>query len=389
MVDLETGTATGTGGITNINGLIGSPGNDTLIGPNLATNWLLTGTNSGTIPGVALFVDFENLTGGSDDDTFIFSDGMGVTGTIDGGDGYDIFDYSAYTTSVVVNLNSSTATGTGGFTDIEEVIGGTASDTLIGPNLPNIWNILGADTGNISGGMEFSSVENLNGGSEDDTFVFSAIGSSISGQIDGQGGSNTLDYHDYPAAVVVDLSIGTATGTGGISNIQIVIGSQTAANSLTGNDEDNILVGGNVFDFISGGGGSDIILGGDGGDFLIGGGGRDILVGGGGGDLIGGGDGDDILISGTTSYDDVTNPDNLIAWGAFRTEWNSSNLYLDRINNIKVVGVGPYNDTLDPGVTVFDDAVADFLTGGSDDDWFFVGAGDLYTPAAGEQVEIL
>jgi Ca2+-binding RTX toxin-like protein len=240
----------------------------------------------------------------------------------------------------------------------------------------------------LEGGIHFEDFENLTGGNENDTFVFSAAG-SITGQIDGQGGNNTLDYSDYPAMVMVGLIAGSATGTGGISNIQNVYGSQTATNILFGNEEDNILVGGNLPDILLGGDGNDILLGGGGDDGLAGGNGRDIVAGGSGEDDIYGDAGDDILISGNTSYDDITDYYNITAWVSFRIEWSSNRSYSDRINNTRDVGVGPNNDTLDPQVTVFDDGVPDDLFGGFDFDWFFAGVGDLDDSDPGEQVEVL
>jgi len=60
-----------------------------------------------------------------------------------------------------------------------------------------------------------------------------------------------------------------------------------------------------------------------------------------------------------------------------------------RINNIRNIGVGPNSDTLDPGVTVFDDGDVDDLDGNSGDDWFFAGVGDSEDSVAGEVVESL
>ena len=48
----------------------------------------VTYTNGGT--------SIENLIGGSNDDTFVFSDNVGLAGTLNGGAGKDILDYSSY-----------------------------------------------------------------------------------------------------------------------------------------------------------------------------------------------------------------------------------------------------------------------------------------------------
>ena len=99
-------TATPPGGIAlNIRG-----GNqsDTLIGLNAPSTWNITGANQGNITGIVTsFASVENLTGGSDADNFVFEDGDSVTGTIDGGVGTDLLDYTAYTSALGVNLGLS------------------------------------------------------------------------------------------------------------------------------------------------------------------------------------------------------------------------------------------------------------------------------------------
>ncbi|MFZ5807604.1 MAG: filamentous hemagglutinin N-terminal domain-containing protein [Verrucomicrobiota bacterium] len=64
------------------------------------------------------------------DDTFIFGDGMGLNGMVDGGDGSDTLDYSRYTTNLIIDLIHGTATGTGGIANIENVICGSGDDIV-------------------------------------------------------------------------------------------------------------------------------------------------------------------------------------------------------------------------------------------------------------------
>ncbi|WP_455212535.1 two-partner secretion domain-containing protein, partial [Kaarinaea lacus] len=97
--------------------------------------------------------------------------------------------------------------------------GGLGSDTLVGSNGINNWNITADNTGNINNIVNFTSMENLTGGSVDDAFNFSD-GTAVSGSVDGgSGGADTLNYSNYSTAVIVDLGNNTATATGGISNI--------------------------------------------------------------------------------------------------------------------------------------------------------------------------
>jgi hypothetical protein len=158
--------------------------------------------------------------------------------------------------------------------------GGDGNDTLVGANTANTWNITDDNAGNLNGNVAFVAVENLTGGADNDTFVFSD-GKSISGNIDGRSGTNTLDESAYTSNVMVNLVLNSATGVGGLlTNIQNVLG---------GNN---------------GPAGSYNILVGNGGNILTGGNGRrNLLIAGARASALIGGNDDDILIGGTTSYD--------------------------------------------------------------------------------------
>ena len=110
---------------------------DMLIGPDSMHTWHITGSDTGDIDGVVNFTNIENLTGGANDDTFVFSDGAGVSGTIDGSahTSGDALDYLAYTIDIAFDLAAGTATGTGHITQIEKVIGlGTTTITSSASN---------------------------------------------------------------------------------------------------------------------------------------------------------------------------------------------------------------------------------------------------------------
>jgi hypothetical protein len=108
------------------------------------------------------------------------------------------------------------------------------------------------------------------GDNADETYKIDALPPGVAVSINGEGGSNTLDYSGYAGDVTVDLPLGYATGlTGGISNVRNVVGSQ-------GND---ILVGDGQANILTGGTGRNILIGGQGGgDTLIGGPGQNILI---------------------------------------------------------------------------------------------------------------
>ena len=258
--------------------------------------------NAGTINGTTTFTSFQNLVGGTKNDTFSLGNGASVSGTINGAGGSDTLNYSAYATPVSVNLNEQndvqtvtinaasgtwnllfttinglpygasnlpynislsalqadlpgllgnmTVTGTpgssyvltftgtlantfvplgavsgtaapsivhttvgagpgaglasavgGGFTNIESFVGGSSgSDTLTGPNAPSTWHITGANAGLVNG-IAFASFENLAGGTSSDAFDFSN-GASVSGSVNGGGGSDTLNYSAWTVGPV-------------------------------------------------------------------------------------------------------------------------------------------------------------------------------------------
>ncbi|MGB9428303.1 MAG: hypothetical protein WCC11_00245, partial [Gammaproteobacteria bacterium] len=207
------------GGFSNIEALTGNGAGTTLTGPGGINNWDITGLNAGDIngPGNFSFTQVWNLTGAGSQDTFIFSDGKGVQGVISGGpDG--ILDYHLYTSAVSVNLGTDTATGTGGISGITSLTGTTSGSnltTLIGTNANNVWTITGTNAGNLNGSFTFVNVENLTGGSGNDSFVFDN-GALVTGIVDGgPGGNNILDFSAYSTAVGITLTGSTVFGYSG------------------------------------------------------------------------------------------------------------------------------------------------------------------------------
>jgi hypothetical protein len=203
----------------------------------------------------------------------------------------------------------STASGT------PVTLTGFGTTTLVGPNAPNTWNIAGTNAGTLTGTLlgspvTFSSVQNLTGGTDTDTFIM-ADGQGITGNLDGGGGTNTLDESAYSTSVVVNLQTGAATGVGGaIAHIQNVKGGTGGVGAF------NILVG-------------------DGGNILTGGDGRrNLLIAGVSATTLLGGNGDDILIGGITAYDtDLTALLNIINY------WNGPDDYTTRVDKL-MAGVG-------------------------------------------------
>ena len=116
------------------------------------------------------------------------------------------------------------------------------SDTLIGGDISNAWRITGsgsgAGSGEVNDVIRFESIENLTGGTGNDSFTFGDT-AEIVGMIDGGSGNNALNYDAYTTPVSVDLAQQTATGTGGAKSIRGVTGGQ-GIDTLTGHAVDGV-----------------------------------------------------------------------------------------------------------------------------------------------------
>jgi Ca2+-binding RTX toxin-like protein len=355
--------------------VIGTASSDTLVGANVANTWHVTDNNAGDIggKGVLDFTGFESLTGGSSDDAFVFSNGKGVSGKIDGKAGANTLDYSAYTTGVTVNLTAGTATNVGGglvLGGIQNANGGSGNDSLTGDAQDNVF----------SGGLGVNTIDGKGGTDrvvEQGDYNYTLSNSSLKATALGTG-----------AATITDTltSIERATLTAG-AGANVMDASAFTAGSVT-------LDGGAGNDTLYGGAGNDILAGGAGDDTLQGGAGRDLLSGGLGADRLVGQDGDDILIGGTTVYDDLSNPLNLQALNAIMAEWGSTDSYEQREGFITghpvVPGTTGANGSyfLNPTLTGLDGGARDQITGGAGTDLFFVEAPDRISDlAANEHVQ--
>ena len=278
------------GDATTVNG---GDNNDTIQdASSSATTWEITGEDTGNVNSTS-FSEVEKLEDSGGNDTYSFTDDTAkITGSItdDGGDN-DVLDYSAFTTDPDVNLGSLAIIGiekiqgsstvastlTGGntnntweitgtnsgkvndfeFTNFAELVGGTDVDTfelknggsvtdIVGGDGDNdtltrnsaagetiTWNITENNVGNVDG-SSFSQIETLNGADGNDTFAFSNNG-NFTGTINGNGGTNKLDYSSYTNTLVVNLA---SLKINGISEI---VGSPTNTDlTLRGENNGNI-----------------------------------------------------------------------------------------------------------------------------------------------------
>ena len=195
-VDLQLKSATSIGSFVSVERLKGSTSPSTLIGPNLPNFWKVNGTDLGVVNTMALgpiaFESFGHLTGGTSTDSFQFVPTGFLTGRIlELGGTSDQLNYSLLTTPVLVNLQLGNATRVSlGAAGIEQVIGGSSDDLLMGNGVNNV----------------------LNGGAGNDALV-------------GQGGDDTLDGGTGNDVLIGGL--GADKLIGGIGQ-DLLIGNRTA-----------------------------------------------------------------------------------------------------------------------------------------------------------------
>ena len=276
VASLATGTASGGEDNDTFSGF------ENLDGTNF--NDVLTGDSSSN-----------TLTGRTGDD--VMEGGLGDD-VLSGGGGLDTASYANAASGVTVSLAITAAQDTGVGLDtlasMENLLGSAFADTLTGDALDNV----------------------INGGAGDD-------------MLDGGAGRDTASYAGAAAGVTVSLGLqGTAQSTGNgndrLIGFESLIGS-SFADTLTGDDGDNVIDGGLGNDTLQGGGGRDTLsfassagavaaslvvgtatgqgsdsfagfenlTGSSGNDNLTGDAGANVIDGGAGSDVMAGGAGDD------------------------------------------------------------------------------------------------
>ncbi len=262
------------------------------------------------------------LIGGDGDDRLIGSTG---NDTLAGGAGVDEASYERSSQAVTADLVIAGAQNTGGGgTDVislvENLTGGSGSDTLFGTAGANVLRGLGGndvldgrggrDTASYLGANGVSvdlriggqqntigagfdtliAIEDLIGSDGADTLTGTGADNVIEGGggtdvIDGLGGIDTASYAGAGQLVVVSLAVAGIQNTIG-GGLDTLIGMENLRGSAFG-------------DTLTGDASANRLEGGDGGDTLRGLGGVDTLVGGAGADTLDGGTGADVLEGGT------------------------------------------------------------------------------------------
>lgn len=412
--NLQTGVAIGPDGATDtlidIEGLVGTFFNDTLVGNSFANEfWGQAGNDSISGGGGIDTVRYDTWTANGRVEALI----NGVTATVVNG--------------VVVNLLTGQANdGAGGqdtLSGIENVIGSAGGDDIFGNAENNLLILLeGNDTGNGAGGNDtifgFTGNDLIFGGAGNDDL----LGEQGSDTLIGEDGNDTLNggdgddilygwlgndllfggagfdriFGEQDDDVIVALE-GNDTAFGG-DGLDVLFGwlgadelwGGAGADQIFGEQDNDLLFGEDGNDTLFGGEGNDTMFGWQGVDILWGGLGADVMFGEQDNDVLLGEDGDDVLLGGDGD-------DALYGW--FGNDslygWVGNDLLLGEDGNDFMLGEGG-NDTLNGGLgddflggqegddlllgfegndTVFGDDGNDFLGGLSGNDVLVGGAG--------------
>ena len=279
-------------------GLGTAGGDNTVIGPNLVTNWTVTADDTGSISptgasGSTTLDNIQNFIGGSNNDTFLLSGGRlsGTTG-LDGGSGgtnelhadssaniwtIDGLNSGYVTVSTLTNFQRmQVLTGTNAddtfnvdFTSGQTLtLNGKAGDNSVrGPNASNVWTIgnslstTGDNRGTLviagSGLISFVDIQSITGGTNADNFIFGGA-QKLTGTtgIDGNGGTNILtgasgetNFFDLSLSATDnegDMTINGSVTTAFI-DIQKVVGAGVATNNtLQGRNTSNTFLIDNI-----------------------------------------------------------------------------------------------------------------------------------------------
>lgn len=238
---------------TNVESVIGTTLSDTIVGTTGADVFsVATADNQGTV-GTLAFQSFENLSGNSGDDSFLLADGVGLSGSIDGGTGTDLISYAAWTTGVVVNLQTGSATrvasaAAGAVVNVENATGGSAADALTGTSGSNsLVGNAGNDTLTDGAGND-----TLDGGADNDTYVLTPGSADV---LDDASGLDTLDFSNANGPVSINLDASTVQTVLGVHTVQLRTG--TFENFIGSAFDDVVRSQSAVTRTVNGNGGSD------------------------------------------------------------------------------------------------------------------------------------
>ncbi|MDR6742371.1 hypothetical protein J2X56_004399 [Herbaspirillum sp. 1173] len=299
-VDLNFTDGTGTSGgyaqgdkLSNIQDLTGGVGNDTFVASAAANNFdggagsnrvsyaasnagvtvdLVLGSGSGGYADNDTYVNIQNVTGSTGNDTFIAS--LAANDFVGGG-GTNTVSYAKASDGNGVTVDLFHGTGSNGFaggdtySGIQNVIGSAYDDTFIADNNTNVFAgglgsntvsyafstaavtvnlVTGSGSGGFAAGDTYTGIQNVIGSSLDDVIIASSEANSIDGGTSTASSHNRVSYASSDAAVTVDLSFSNGSGTFGgyaagdkLVNVQDLTGSiydDTFVASLAANNFD-------------------------------------------------------------------------------------------------------------------------------------------------------
>lgn len=302
---------------SDVENLVGGTGADTLSGSSTA-NKVEGGGGTDTVSGEAgadrLYGGMadgsgaadgaDTIYGGSGNDA-LYPDPNPVGGeSYWGGSDNDTVSYSGQSESFTISLDDVANDGMAGetdnvHTDVENVYGGTGSDTITGSSAANV--LVGAAG---AGELATGGVDTISGGAGND-ILKKGLSSSTASPGDvftgGSGSDTVVAYYALTAdALTITLDGVANDGESGegdniATDIEIVFGAR-GNDAITGSSSDNKIYGMSGDDNLHGGGGNDQIDGSLGDDRMYGEDGNDRLT---------GSDGNDIL-SGSTGTDQFT-----------------------------------------------------------------------------------
>ena len=270
-LDFIVESATGPGTLNNVENIIGTNFDDTLIG-DANDNILDGGAGLDTAVFSGNFADYNIVLNG--DGSIIISD----NNVADGDDGADI----------LLNIESLQ------FADVQlatdgsnEINGSSANDFLTGTLFGDIIDGLeGDDLLRGEGGDDVirdgAGNDIAIGGAGDDVF----IAGTGANDFRGNAGSDTVDFSELSGRATVNLATQTVSAVPGEAGDDVIIGIE----NLVGTDGNDFFIGTSGMNSLDGGAGDDVINGGVGNDTIRVGEGDDLAI---------GGDGNDVFIAGT------------------------------------------------------------------------------------------
>ncbi|MEM6381040.1 MAG: calcium-binding protein [Pseudomonadota bacterium] len=324
----------------------------------------------------SLYGDFQNVAGlsfvtvsGGDD---ILDGGMG-NDLLDGGVGVNTAAFNSIARSVSVFLDGIPFTGSNSsnlihafgqgmdrFINIQNVIGSSAEDTIIGDANDNVLSG-GASKDRISGR---DGNDTINGDGGDDRLN----GDGDNDTVSGGGGDDIVNGGEGADSLFGNSGLDTLNGGSG-------------ADQLFGGADNDTLNGQGDADFLNGGSGNDTLNGGDANDALVGDEGNDTLNGGGGNDILSGNNGNDTLAGGADNdtLNGGSGTDNLFGGsGSDTLQGQGGNDFLQAGSNNDFLFGGAGDDIMEgrEGTDLLNGgAGTDSLTGGTGTDTFVFAAG--------------